>query len=114
MRALGFNVVDVEMDAYRPQSAPLARIVIPDDEEADGIGIRINGDDDDNNGTADSSDTNVTGENDLIEVTLTANPTVLGSGSDYILKRSNSKIKVWESQTKGTAIIDTQNDDRKQ
>jgi hypothetical protein len=101
----------VGLTAYRPQSeaygAPLQRrMVLEADEESPGAGIRINGDDDDGNLIPDRDDTSVTGENDLIEVELSANSDPAPAGYEYVLRRSNSSIKVWTSATKGTAILD--------
>jgi hypothetical protein len=107
------NVVYADMTAYRPQTegpgygSPFQKQAITNSLEEDpGAGIRVNGDDDNNNSTADSSDTSVSGENDLIEVELKTEP-YPASGLTYILKRSNSNIKVWNSQSKGTALLDS-------
>ena len=101
----------VSLTAYRPQSeaygAPLQRrIVLEADEESPGAGIRINGDDDDGNLIPDRDNTSVTGENDLIEVALSADSDPAPAGYEYVLRRSNSSIKVWTSATKETAILD--------
>lgn len=102
----------VGLTAYRPQTEsygnPLVRRAIPNAlEENPGAGIRINGDDDDDDSTADRDDTTVAGENDLIEVELAVNQVTPPVGFEYVLRRSNSNIKVWDSQTKGTALLDT-------
>ncbi|MFP6660759.1 MAG: proprotein convertase P-domain-containing protein, partial [Myxococcota bacterium] len=104
------------LTAHRPQTEnsaprgygdPLVRRAVPDDvEESPGVGIRINGDDDDGDSTADRDDTSVAGENDLIEVELAVNQATPPTGVEYVLRRSNANIKVWESQTKGTALLD--------
>jgi len=72
-----FTVVKPNMTAYRPQTegydSPFPRTAIPWDEEMDpGVGIRLNGDDDDGDETEDldPDDTAISGENDLIEVRL--------------------------------------------
>jgi hypothetical protein len=98
------------MAAFRPKSegygAPFQRTEIPEDEEeAPGAGIRVNGDDDNGNGQPDRDDAAVTGENDLIEVVLTADPPVPPSGFDYVLTRSNPALRVWDGPTKGTGIL---------
>jgi hypothetical protein len=107
------NVLKVDMTAYRPMTDWTAygnpfqkQAITNSQEENPGAGIRVNGDDDNNNSTADSSDTMVSGENDLIEVELKAEP-YPASGLTYILKRSNSIIKVWNGQSKGTALLDS-------
>ena len=102
----------VGLTAYRPQTEsygnPLVRRAISNAlEENPGAGIRINGDDDDGDSTADRDDTTVAGENDLIEVELAVNQVTPPVGFEYVLRRSNSNIKVWDSQTKGTALLDT-------
>ena len=100
----------ITMTAYRPQSEtysnPLQRRpVLEADEESPGAGVRINGDDDDVNGVADRDDASVTGENDLIEVELGVNQ-LAPAGAEYVLRRTTSNINVWESASKGTAILD--------
>ncbi len=101
----------VGMTAYRPQTeaygAPfLRRTVSEADEESPGAGIRINGDDDDGDLTADRNDGSVSGENDLIEVELSVDQAPAPAGVEYVLRRGNTNIKVWEAATKGTAILD--------
>jgi len=96
-------VIRVGMTAYRPTTEgpaygiPFDKHEVPEDlEETPGAGIRVNGDTE--------SGTN---ENDLIEVELNAEPYPTPSGLTYVLKRQNSNIKVWDSQTMGTAILDS-------
>jgi hypothetical protein len=101
----------VGLTAYRPQSeaygAPLQRrVVLEADEEIPGAGIRINGDDDNGDLIPDRDNASVTGENDLIEVALSASSDPAPAGYEYVLRRSNSSIKVWTSATKGTAVLD--------
>lgn len=96
-------VLKVGMTAYRPTTElqayghPFAKHEVPDNQEENpGAGIRVNG------------DTELpANENDLIEVELKAEPYPTSSGFTYVLKRSNSNIKVWDSQTMGTAILDS-------
>lgn len=103
------------MLAYRPQTDgpgygnPFRKTTVPDNlEESPGAGIRVNGDDDDEDSTADNGDSSVAGENDLIEVLLEVSevnpPTNI---VEYVLIRSSTNIVVWENLTKGTAILDT-------
>lgn len=101
----------VGLTAHRPQTEsygnPLVRRAIPDDLEEDpGAGIRINGDDDDGDSTADRDDTSVANENDLIEVELAVNQAPPPTGVEYVLRRSNANIKVWSSATKEAALLD--------
>ena len=103
-----------DMVAYRPTTegpaywSPFGRRAVPEDVEGTpghGAGIRLNGDDDNENGTADRYDAVVAGENDLIEVTLHVGPAPSPSGIEYVLKRSGDMILVWENQTKGGEIL---------
>jgi hypothetical protein len=109
-----FTVLRVGMTAYRPTTElpayrnPFPKTAVPEEqEETPGAGVRVNGDDDNGNSTADRNDTTVNNENDLIEVELKAEPYPTASGLAYVLKRNSSSIKVWDSQTKGTAILDS-------
>ncbi|MDI6809939.1 MAG: hypothetical protein QME66_13385, partial [Candidatus Eisenbacteria bacterium] len=112
-RTFKIYIPKVGMTAYRPTTEgpaynnPFQRREIPEaQEETPGAGIRVNGDDDNVNSTPDRNDTAVNNENDLIEVVLDAAPPAPASGFKYVLKRSSSNIKVWNSQTKGTAWLD--------
>lgn len=114
----GIDVLRVEMTAYRPQTMPFNwwAYKIPDDDEENldaGAGIRINGDDDNHDDIADRyySDNPVTGEDDLIMVTLEVAAVPAPQGLEYVLKRSNSNINVWESPTKATAILDVNDEE---
>jgi len=105
----------VDMIAYRPQSetygAPLLRRRVPEaEEQGPGAGIRINGDDDDADSTPDGIDPSVAGENDLIEVEWVVGQVPAPPGYEYVIRRSNSSIKVWSSASKGTAILDGSNE----
>jgi hypothetical protein len=100
----------IQMTAYRQQSeaygAPFQRLAVPDAlEESPGAGIRTNGDDDNGNGMPDRDDATVSGENDLIEVTLSVSPATAPAGYEYALVRSNANVKVWSASTKGAAIL---------
>lgn len=104
------DVPALDIVAYRPQAeaygAPLARQRVQDELEYDpGVGIRINGDDDDAGGTPDSGDDSVAGENDLIEVELHAAPATAPDGFEYVLRRSNADIRVWNQPTKGSEVL---------
>jgi len=94
-------VAKVNMIARRPCTEgpefnnPFGEHEVPEDtEETPGVGIRINGD------TDPSED-----ENDLIKVGLEVEPFPLPSGATYVLKRSDSSIKVWDSRTMDTALL---------
>jgi hypothetical protein len=104
------DIPTVEMIAYRPQSeaygVPLQRRAVPDDQElSPGVGVRLNGDDDNGNGTPDVDDASVSGENDLIEVTLTASMPTAPDGLEYALTRTDADVLVWGASTKGTEIL---------
>lgn len=98
-------VARANMIAYRPQHGsgtylPFLRTRVAEADEQNsqlGTGIRLNGDDDNNNGVPDRNDTSVAGEDDLIELELEA------AGATYVLARSVSALRVWTSATKGTA-----------
>ncbi len=93
--------------AYRPQNPSFnwQNHAVPEaTEESVGAGVRMNGDDDNFNGRPDRDDTPVGGENDLVRVRLQAS-----GAAQYNLSRSNTNIRVWDSQSKGAAILVNQN-----
>jgi hypothetical protein len=105
----------VDLKAYRPQSeaygSPLIRRSAPEaTEETPGVGIRINGDDDNGNSVPDRDDLSVGGENDLIEVVWTVSEVPAPTGYEYVIRRSSNSIKVWSNATKNTAILDENNE----
>lgn len=105
------HVPSIDMVAYRAQSETygnplLRRAVLEVDEDVIGAGVRINGDDDDADGIADRDGADVLGENDLIEVELLFDSEPAPAGTEYVLKRSNGSLRVWQSSSKGTAILD--------
>ena len=86
--------------AFRPQTesygAPFQRRAVPAGENlTPGVGVRINGDDDNNNGIADLLDGAVSSENDLVELTLQVSPFPAPVGYEYVVQRSNAGIKLW-------------------
>jgi len=100
----------VQLTAYRPQSeaygAPIQRTVVPEDEElTPGVGVRVNGDDDNGNGNPDAADSSVAGENDLIEVVLVAAPEKPPAGIEYRLRRSDGGVLAWTAPTKQIEIF---------
>lgn len=100
----------VEIVAFRPQSeyygSPLLRRAVPQSQNMEpGVGIRVNGDDDNNNGIGDWSDDWVDGENDLIEVTLGVHPAPAPPGYQYVLSRNNGNIRVWTMPYKNVAAL---------
>ncbi|MEX1026427.1 MAG: hypothetical protein WD049_00245 [Candidatus Paceibacterota bacterium] len=111
------TVVDHEFQAFRPQTEgpqydsgtagealygnPFQKTEVPHEHNEDpGVGIRRNGDDDDRDGIPDftSTDTDIRGENDLIQVDITMPPL---QGVEYVLKRSNKNINVFVEPDKG-------------
>lgn len=100
----------VNLTVYRQKSEqygqPFQRQAVPAaQEDSPGARIRINGDDDDNDGIADRNDNNVPGENDLIELMLTKSPAVAPPGYEYALIRSNLNLKVWSDSGKVTDLF---------
>ncbi|MCS7161464.1 MAG: hypothetical protein RMJ19_13405 [Gemmatales bacterium] len=66
-----------------------------------GVGIRFNGDDDDNDGVPDFRDNNgVAGENDLIRIDLDFGAPKPPPGVTYYLRRDSAAIEVWQGVTK--------------
>ena len=99
---IALTVVKINLMAYRPTTELqeyghlFLRHAVPDElEESPGVGIRINGD-------AESSQQ----ENDLIEVQLEVRPAISTHLNTY-LKRDNSSIRVWNSPSKTTCLVDT-------
>lgn len=79
--------------------------VSDEDEEDPGGYICVNDDDDNNNSTPDKDETGtVSGEDDLVEISLAYEPSSLNPG--YVeLNISNNNIKVWSNDEKGTLVI---------
>jgi hypothetical protein len=81
-------------------------------EEDPGAYVGLNNDDDNENCAIDSSETaTVTGEDDLVAISLSVSPAQ--NEGQVRLIRSSEKIKVWDSPTKGTGhlvIPDGEND----
>jgi hypothetical protein len=70
-------------------------------EDNPGVGIRFNGDDDDNDGMADYRDNNgVAGEDDLVRIDLQFGVQQPPAGIDYYLKRSAGVLQVWTGPAK--------------
>jgi hypothetical protein len=100
----------LDMAVYRPLSEsygnPLRRTAIAESNEmAPGAGIRVNGDDDDSSGLPDRDEAGVSGENDLIEAVLMADPPAPPSGYEYVLTRSNQNIRAWDGSDKTGEIL---------
>jgi hypothetical protein len=80
---------------------------VPEAEELiTGAGIRVNGDDDDGNAVPDRDEAGVAGENDLIEVTLSASPAAPAAGYEYVLRRSGPSLRVWSDAVKTSVLLD--------
>jgi len=80
---------------------------VPDaDEITVGAWMTYNGDDDNENATPDRDETGtVTGEDDLVAITLDTGPDDLnGAWVTLSATQGSSKIKVWENATKGTQV----------
>ncbi|MFP6663751.1 MAG: hypothetical protein VCC00_06095 [Deltaproteobacteria bacterium] len=99
----------LDLTAYRPQfggpgAQPFQRRAVPEEDETlYGAGIRLNGDDDDGDGLADSDDDFVSNENDLIEIGV--NATGLPPGSALVLARSGPALRIWSSEMKDSAVL---------
>ncbi len=95
--------VDLDIDANFDASITDADDSI--EESAGGV-VGLNNDDDNGNSTADKDDTGtVGGENDLEPIGLLLEPASLSSGTLKLEAVSGgSKIKVWETTTKGTEV----------
>jgi len=110
-RCDGPFVPTLGMSAFRPvtggaSGAAFQRREVPESEELiPGAGIRANGDDDDADGRPDRDDTQVSGENDLIEVVLTVDPPIPTTGYEYVLSRTSASIRVWSAPTKETDLL---------
>jgi cysteine-rich repeat protein len=106
---------ELSITAHRPLSeiygAPFQKLAVPAAENVSpGIGVRVNGDDDNSNGMGDWNDSLVGNENDLVEVTLTVSPVPAPPGFQYVLARTNSNVRVWLSAAKSFPILTTSND----
>ncbi len=102
-------LITLGMTAYRPQTeaygAPFQRTAVPAaDLAAPGAGVRVNGDDDNSDGTPDRDQSMVTGENDLVELVLSADPPC-ANGIDYVLTRSTPGLQVWADSGKQTPLL---------
>jgi hypothetical protein len=101
----------LNLTAHSPQTIPFEPRPIEENVEGvHGAGIRINGDDDNNNGIPGREDDSVSGEDDLIMVSLTLDPPAPPAGIEYVLKRSNNRIKVWGKSSKDSRILDSNNE----
>jgi len=115
-------LVPVEIKAYRPEMvqhsvdlrpADQSKLVIPDAETVNpGVRIRVNKDDDDYDSPykSDADEDSVLGENDLIKVEFSC-PSLAGMADIKVfLKRSDSKLRVWEAKEKGAAILKSEDE----
>jgi hypothetical protein len=108
--------ITLGITAFRPLSefygGPFQRRAVPTGENVTpGVGVRINGDDDNNNSVADHLEGPVGGENDLVELTLQANPFPAPAGFEYVLLRNNGAVRVWNDQSKTGAALLGANDE---
>jgi hypothetical protein len=102
-------VITLGMSAYRPQTeaygAPFRRTVVPAGQMVSpGVGVRVNGDDDDGNGLPDRDHVAVANENDLIELVLAVDPHC-ANGVDYVLSRTAQTLQVWADAGKQTPLL---------
>ncbi len=107
-------LITLGLTAYRPQSETYGnffqRTAVPaSDLQTPGVGIRVNGDDDNGDTVADRDQGSVTGENDLVEVVLSADPPC-ANGVDYVLSRSDPGLQVWADADKQTPLLTGQDE----
>lgn len=109
------TVASVDLIAFRPQTEgpgygnPFPFTAVPDNHELEpGIGIRKNGDDDDNDRKADldKTDVSIAGENDLIEIELVVKAGG-AQGIQKVLRRSDAEINVFGGSDKSDPILDS-------
>ena len=109
------TVASVDLVGYRPQTEgpgygnPFPKTAVPWQKESDpGIGIRKNGDDDDDDGVADltSTDVDIAGENDLIEIGMRMEAGG-ATGLQKVLRRGNAAINVFEGRDKFWPLLDS-------
>jgi hypothetical protein len=84
---------------------PFTKTVVPDGREMNaelGPGIRVNGDDDNNNGTADFNDAGtVANENDLIELDVRV---AVASASRFVFTTNSPSLRLWSDADKGQPV----------
>lgn len=95
--------VAADLIAYRPDTLYMGSVQVADSQEEDyklGAGIRINGDDDNNNGVADYNDTTplAAKDNDLLRVDVSA----VGTSASITF---TDNLRVWTTQTKSAEIL---------
>lgn len=99
---------EVSIVAHRPTTAGLRDAVVPDGEDRDpGVGIRRNGDDDDNNGVPDRDDLLIAKDDDLLKVELGIQRV---TGHQYFLKRDNENVRVYRDSNKGLSLLFNNNE----
>jgi hypothetical protein len=74
-------------------------------EESVGGFIAYNDDDDNDNDTADWSDASVVGEDDMASLSLSLSPSLSEGQVRLAITAGTTKIKVWDSPTKGNLVI---------
>ena len=81
--------------------------VSDEDEVNPGGFICVNDDDDNNNGTPDKDETGtVSGEDDLVAISLSYAPSTLYPGYvELKITNQNNNIKVWSNSNKGTKVV---------
>jgi hypothetical protein len=101
------TVATLDLTAYRPDTKPFQSVAVPEaKEETPGVGIRLNGDDDNGNNIPDRLEAppynGVNGENDLIKVQVTKSTF---PGIKYVLKRNNANINVWRNANRSGVLL---------
>ena len=91
----------IELTAYRPRHGdgyhPFRRAAVRNELEVEpGVGIRVNGDDDNDNGVPDLRESGVSGEDDLIEVRIDVHAQRAPPGATVVLAMaSHQSLRVW-------------------
>ena len=97
-----------DLTVYRPNTPPFQLIAVPDAIEETsndpavhaGAGVRFNGDDDNFNEVPDHTESPVTNEDDLVRVDVLGELADLPDTYEWVLKRSNEAITLWDNPTK--------------
>lgn len=97
-----------DLTVYRPNTPRFQEIAVPDaiEETSEdpavhpGAGVRFNGDDDNFNEVPDHTESPVANENDLVRVDVLGELAELPDTYEWVLKRSNEAITVWDNPTK--------------
>jgi hypothetical protein len=101
--------INFGLQPYTPQTEPFQPWAIEERNwKTNGVGIRRNTDFDNGSTTADSAMSGtITNENDLIQTYVSMTAT---TGIKYVLRKNDTELKLWQSSTKGTEYVFTNNE----